>query len=273
MTPENMARYRLDPNIAFWKELKNGSDHFEVDQDRAAGRRLRKTLRVRRDGQGRGVGERDLVRRFNRDDDVETLVAEKESRDNAKVAELAASGVKAIRTVYADGGQNPVFAGYKDTSDPEALAAGPQEIVLSEEKPAPAVVKVAGADAARRRAAAMVAQAAASGAGWRGGQTPNYRGRLGGGSRAAAGAWGSSAQNVKQWLHLGGQDQAAPADGYGLCARPADPDRRSAAAPPRREVAACRIQESAPAAEAGRGFARRGDGSRHDGDGAVAQSL
>src|SRR5579863_4363093 len=30
MTADNLARHRLDPNIAFWKELKNGADHFEV---------------------------------------------------------------------------------------------------------------------------------------------------------------------------------------------------------------------------------------------------
>ena len=30
MTAENMAKFRLDPNIDFWKNLKNGSDYFEV---------------------------------------------------------------------------------------------------------------------------------------------------------------------------------------------------------------------------------------------------
>ena len=30
MTAENLAKHRLDPNIDFWKELKNGADHFEV---------------------------------------------------------------------------------------------------------------------------------------------------------------------------------------------------------------------------------------------------
>ena len=69
---------------------------------------------------------------LKRDDDVEALVAEKEQKDDAKVAELVASGVKPIRLVYADGGQNAVFAGYKDESDPDALATGPQEIVLSD---------------------------------------------------------------------------------------------------------------------------------------------
>ena len=33
MTTENLAKHRLDPNIAFWKELKNGADHFEVTKD------------------------------------------------------------------------------------------------------------------------------------------------------------------------------------------------------------------------------------------------
>src|SRR5918911_3001360 len=30
MTAENMARHRRDPHIAFWRNLKQGSDHFEV---------------------------------------------------------------------------------------------------------------------------------------------------------------------------------------------------------------------------------------------------
>lgn len=30
MTPKNMAKHRNNPNIAFWRMLKEGSDHFEV---------------------------------------------------------------------------------------------------------------------------------------------------------------------------------------------------------------------------------------------------
>ncbi len=30
MTAENLVKHRLDPNIAFWKQLKEGNDHFEV---------------------------------------------------------------------------------------------------------------------------------------------------------------------------------------------------------------------------------------------------
>jgi len=32
MTDENMARYRSDPNIAFWKNLKEGYDYFEANK-------------------------------------------------------------------------------------------------------------------------------------------------------------------------------------------------------------------------------------------------
>ena len=33
MTAENMARHRTDPNIAFWRDLKAGSDRFEVSRE------------------------------------------------------------------------------------------------------------------------------------------------------------------------------------------------------------------------------------------------
>ena len=32
MTAENLARFRHDPNMPFWKNLKEGNDHFEVTQ-------------------------------------------------------------------------------------------------------------------------------------------------------------------------------------------------------------------------------------------------
>src|SRR5450631_1876271 len=36
MTAENLAKHRLDPNADFWKQLKNGSDHFEVAKTETA---------------------------------------------------------------------------------------------------------------------------------------------------------------------------------------------------------------------------------------------
>ena len=152
MTAQNLAKFRLDPNIAFWKDLKNGSDHFEVTKSEPSvtvcGKRYVFDATPKGD-----VSASEPCPALTRDENVEALVAEKEQNDDAKVADLVASGVKPIRLVYADGGQNAVFAGYKDSSDPDALATGPQEIVLSDSKPAPAAVKIAAAEAAKRRVA------------------------------------------------------------------------------------------------------------------------
>ncbi len=209
MTPENMAKYRLDPNIEFWKELKNGSDHFEVAKTEPQVLVCGKHYVFGATAKGE-ISATAPCPALHRDDEVEALVAEKEAKDHVKATELAASGVKAIRTVYADGGQNPVFAGYKDTSDPEALAVGPQEIVLNDAaKPAPAVVKIAAADAAKQRAAAAVAQAPAAASSSPEEPKPQAVALASTASAEQPGVWGASTQNVRKWLRLGGEDQAS----------------------------------------------------------------
>ena len=129
MTAQNMAKFRLDPNIDFWKNLKDGSDHFEVTKNEPSvlvcGKHYVFDATTKDE-----VSGSEPCPALKRDSTIEAQVAEKENADEAKVAELAATGVKPIRLVYADGGQNPAFTGYKDVSDPEALASGPQEIVL-----------------------------------------------------------------------------------------------------------------------------------------------
>ena len=205
MTAENMAKFRLDPNIDFWKEIKKGSDRFEVTKTEPSVLVCGKHYVFGATASGE-VSATAPCPALERDEAVDAEVAEKESKDNARVAALVASGVKPIRLVYQDGGQNPAFAGYKDSSDPDALASGPQEIVLGQPaKAVPAAVRMASAAAAKRRGAdapasvqqteagsgpASVALASAP-------ADPSGGGILGG--------WGGSAQNIKKWLHLGGQ--------------------------------------------------------------------
>ena len=129
MTAENLAKFRLDSNIGFWKELKNGSDHFEVAKTEPSVLVCGKHYVFGATTKG-DVSATAPCPALERDEAAEEAVAEKASKDEAKIAELVASGVKPVRLVYADGGQNPVFAGYKDVSDPEALTSDPQEIVL-----------------------------------------------------------------------------------------------------------------------------------------------
>jgi murein L,D-transpeptidase YafK len=158
MTAENLAKHRLDPNIAFWKELKNGSDHFDVAKVETpvvvCGRHY--VFGAHADGE---VEASQACPTLRRDDQVESDVAAKQAQDDQAVAALVARGVKPVRLVYQDGGQNPAFAGRDDASDPDALASGPTEIPLDNDgKPIPAVVRVASADA---RAAAPPARTAA----------------------------------------------------------------------------------------------------------------
>ena len=236
MTAENMAKFRLDPNIDFWKNLKNGSDHFEVTKNEPSVLVCGKHYVFDATTKDELSGSEPCPA-LKRDESVEAEVAEKAEKDDAKVAELAASGVKPVRIVYADGGQNPVFTGYKDTSDPDALAGGPQEIVLNDRaKPAPAVVKVATADADKRRGASVApapiegapaAQPAPTTVAAASAPVSQSGGMLG---DVAGGA-----KNVQKWLHLGGQEPApAPAP---LPATTADSDQQVSISPlpPRRD--------------------------------------
>jgi murein L,D-transpeptidase YafK len=143
MTAENLAKHRLDPNIAFWRELKNGSDHFETTMSEPEVLVCNKHYVFGAQAL-HDVAATAACPALKRDDDVETAVSAKAAKDDAEVAALVAKGVKPIRLVYADGGQNPVFKGRDDVSRPEALAVLPQEIVLGENgKPMPEVVQVA----------------------------------------------------------------------------------------------------------------------------------
>ncbi|MFC1457886.1 MULTISPECIES: L,D-transpeptidase family protein [Microvirga] len=134
MTAENLAKHRLDPNIAFWRNLKEGSDYFEIARDEPR------------------VSVANQQYAFSGDASVMTSVAQKRQSDDQQVGALAANGVQPVKVVYADGGQHESFrqalygdAGQGgslavdanarkrlgDVSRPEALAAGPQEVVLA----------------------------------------------------------------------------------------------------------------------------------------------
>ena len=232
MTAENMAKFRLDPNIEFWKNLKDGSDHFEVTKAEPSVLVCGKHYVFDATAKDEVTGSEPCPA-LKRDQDVEALVAEKEDKDETKVAELVATGVKPIHLVYADGGQNPVFTGYKDVSDPEALASGPQEIVLGDRaKPVPAAVKIAVADADKKRIA-TVASAPVEASAAQPASTTIAAASTQSQPAGMLGGVTGGAKNVQKWLHLGGQDPAPPP----AVASVNDPDQQvpSSPLPPRRD--------------------------------------
>ncbi|MGU3537436.1 L,D-transpeptidase family protein [Methylobacterium sp. A54F] len=130
MTAENMARHRTDPNIAFWRQLKEGNDRFEATGDE---------LQV-------GVEAGRYVFAPSRDPRKEQAVAVHRAVEEARIAALVDEGVGAVRTTYSDGGQNAFWAALinrgvpvGEISRPEALAYAGQEVVVipGRRRPAP----------------------------------------------------------------------------------------------------------------------------------------
>ena len=127
MTPKNLAEHRLDPNIAFWKNLKEGSDTFELTKEEPR------------------VAVADRRYTFNPEDSaVAMAVAQKQREDEQEVAELVARGTQPVKLVYHDGDTHDSFrtalanvSGVSDDklgliSRPEGISSGPQRIALDD---------------------------------------------------------------------------------------------------------------------------------------------
>jgi murein L,D-transpeptidase YafK len=126
MTAENFAKHRNNPNLAFWKVLKRGNDHFEVT-------RLEPKVDVCEkhyvfDAQPPANSSTPLSFQpagkcpaYEVSSDVVTAVNDKQRQDEYQTAELIARGTKTspIRT-GADGGMHPVFLTALQRQDPDA---------------------------------------------------------------------------------------------------------------------------------------------------------
>ena len=137
MTAENLAKYRLDPHIAFWKELKVGNDNFDVTkQEVAVGVCNQHYVFNAQAADGSALDPNAPCPALKQDETVALAVKAKEAKDNVEAVKLVAAGEPPVRTVYSDGGQNPQFAGTHkdDVSRPDALVAGPVDMPLEQGK-------------------------------------------------------------------------------------------------------------------------------------------
>jgi murein L,D-transpeptidase YafK len=151
MTAENLAKHRLDPNMPFWRNLKEGADHFEVSktEPQVGVCSKRYVFDAHAPDGSTHFDASAPCPALKVDDQLASAVSAKQAKDEQEVAQLVASGVKPIRLIYQDGGQNPEFRNrVSEMSRPEALAESPTEIVLDDSgKPAktPAVVQATNA--------------------------------------------------------------------------------------------------------------------------------
>jgi murein L,D-transpeptidase YafK len=135
MTPQNLAKYRLDPNMAFWKELKKGDDHFEATRrDVAVNVCNKHYVFGAQVDPAQPIDASAPCPPLKYDPEVENKVAALERTENAQVAELVSKGERPVRLVYRDGAQHPAFANrVAEVSRPDALVA-PLEVMLDDPK-------------------------------------------------------------------------------------------------------------------------------------------
>ena len=121
MTAANMARHRTDPNIGFWRQLKEGFDRLEATGEEPLV----------------GVSGKRYVFAPYRDPAKEAAASERRAEEEKRIATLVEEGVAAVRTTYADGGQHASFtallrkgADLGLLSRPEALPFAGREVVV-----------------------------------------------------------------------------------------------------------------------------------------------
>ncbi|WP_430648716.1 L,D-transpeptidase family protein [Bradyrhizobium neotropicale] len=116
MTPVNMAKHRTNPNMAFWKMIKEGYDHFEVTRQEPRVDFCEKKYVF--DAAKPADAKRDPV--FDASakcpayvipEDIASAVREKEERDQAEYNKLVSKGTPVARmNTGIDGGMNKIFA-------------------------------------------------------------------------------------------------------------------------------------------------------------------
>ncbi len=160
MTPENLAKHRFDPHMKFWRQIKEGSDHFEVThrepQVAVCGNRY--VFNSKPKDSSTRLDARAACPPLEQEESLRNMVAEKNHREQQKVAELVSKGTPAVKVVYADGGQHPSFRHISRVSRPETVDRGPVEIAIDESgKPLKTPILIAGKTDAGTPAAAPTA--------------------------------------------------------------------------------------------------------------------
>jgi len=116
MTAVNMAKHRNNPNMAFWKMIKEGYDHFEVTRHEPKVDYCEKKYVF--DAAKTPDAKRDPVFEASAKcpayvipDEIVQAVREKQEQDQAEFAKLVAKGAPVARmNTGIDGGMNKVFA-------------------------------------------------------------------------------------------------------------------------------------------------------------------
>lgn len=123
MTPANMARYRNNPNMPFWKNLKEGVDAFDVTLSEPKVNVCNHRYVFNADaGPGRGFDASAPCPNYTVPPALAQAVSAKQHADEERTAALIASTPTMPSRAGIDGGMHPVFlASYKAENPSEDL--------------------------------------------------------------------------------------------------------------------------------------------------------
>src|SRR3979490_471602 len=116
MTPVNMAKHRNNPNMPFWKMIKEGWDHFEVTRqepkvDFCEKKYVFDAIKAPNAKSDPVFDASAKCPVYAIPDDIADAVREKQQQEQAETAKLIAKGTPVARTnTGIDGGMNRVFA-------------------------------------------------------------------------------------------------------------------------------------------------------------------
>lgn len=119
MTADNLAKFRHDPNMTFWKNLKEGNDHFEVTKREPQVAYCGQKYIFNTSAEGGRPDPLAPCPKLRVDETLAQAVAAKQAQDDQKVAALIERGTPAISVRYADGSQHESF---RESSSFVALA-------------------------------------------------------------------------------------------------------------------------------------------------------
>jgi murein L,D-transpeptidase YafK len=133
MTAENLAEHRASPHIAFWRNLKEGSDHFEVTRrpPRIASCGRRYVFNASPNDPGARFSAGAACPAYTVEAGAAPMVEAKQAGDEARVREIVVSGRMAVSYAYLDGAMHPSFREVLRHSGParlQALTSGSVEV-------------------------------------------------------------------------------------------------------------------------------------------------
>jgi murein L,D-transpeptidase YafK len=118
MTPVNMAKHRNNPNMAFWKMIKEGYDHFEVTHqepkvDFCEKKYVFDAIRAPNATRDPVFNAAAKCPAYAIADDLADAVRQKQEADNAEYNKLVSKGIPVAKlNTGIDGGMNQVFAAH-----------------------------------------------------------------------------------------------------------------------------------------------------------------